>query len=55
MLADCAAQLIFGDAPPVAAGQKLLHHPSQDARLFEYATFQANEDPCLKLAIYTPV
>jgi transcriptional regulator with XRE-family HTH domain len=37
------------------AGQKLLHHPKKGVLRFEYATFQANDDPALKLAIYTPV
>ena len=36
-------------------GQKILHHPSRGALRFEYATFQANDDPALKLAIYTPM
>jgi len=38
-----------------AAGQKLLAHPERGAQHYEYATFQANDDPALKLAIYTPV
>src|ERR1019366_3607197 len=38
-----------------AAGQKLLSHPEKGLLRFEYATFQANDDPALKLAIYTPV
>jgi PAS domain-containing protein len=38
-----------------AAGQKLLAHPERGAQRYEYATFQANDDPALKLAIYTPV
>jgi len=37
------------------SGHKLLHHPTKGPRRFEYATFQANDDPALKLAIYTPV
>ena len=37
------------------AGQKLLNHPKRGVLRFEYATFQANDDPTLKLAIYTPV
>lgn len=36
------------------SGQKLLHHPKRGLRRFEYATFQANDDPALKLAIYAP-
>jgi len=35
------------------AGQKRLRHPKKGAMMFEYATFQANDDPALKLAIYT--
>ncbi|MDN7181346.1 helix-turn-helix transcriptional regulator [Caballeronia sp. SEWSISQ10-4 2] len=38
-----------------AAGQKLLTHPERGTQRYEYATFQANDDPALKLAIYTPV
>lgn len=36
------------------AGQKLLNHPERGLLRFEYATFQANDDPALRLAIYTP-
>ena len=36
-------------------GRKLLSHPERGLLRFEYATFQANDDPALKLAIYTPV
>jgi transcriptional regulator with XRE-family HTH domain len=36
------------------AGQKSLHHPRKGLLRFDYATFQANDDPALKLAIYTP-
>jgi transcriptional regulator with XRE-family HTH domain len=39
----------------VVAGQKSLSHPKKGALRFAYATFQANDDPGLKLAIYTPV
>jgi transcriptional regulator with XRE-family HTH domain len=38
-----------------AAGQKQLIHPKMGAVRFEYAAFQANDDPALKLVIYTPV
>ena len=41
------------DIRSVAAGQKLLHHPERGPLRFEYATFQANDDPALKLALYT--
>ncbi len=37
------------------AGRKLLNHPTKGLLRFEYATFQANDDPALKLAIYTPL
>jgi transcriptional regulator with XRE-family HTH domain len=37
------------------AGRKRLLHPERGVMLFEYATFQANDDPALKLAIYTEV
>ncbi|HET6260026.1 MAG TPA: helix-turn-helix transcriptional regulator [Pseudonocardia sp.] len=36
------------------AGQKILHHPAKGTLCFEYATFQANDDPALRLTIYTP-
>ena len=42
------------DIRDVVAGHKLLQHPSKGALRFEYATFQANDDPALKLVIYTP-
>ncbi len=34
-------------------GRKTLYHPVHGKLHFEYATFQANDDPALKLAIYT--
>lgn len=37
-----------------AAGEKVLIHPERGAERYEYATFQANDNPALKLAIYTP-
>lgn len=37
-----------------AFGQKVLIHPERGAQRYDYATFQANDDPALKLAIYTP-
>ncbi len=36
------------------AGRKLLNHPTAGPRRFEYVSFQANDDPALKLVIYTP-
>jgi transcriptional regulator with XRE-family HTH domain len=43
------------DIRGIAAGQKTLRSRRKGVRRFEYATFQANDDPALKLAIYTPV
>jgi transcriptional regulator with XRE-family HTH domain len=43
------------DISNAAAGRKLLRHPKKGSLRFEYATFQANDDPALKLVIYTPV
>ncbi len=34
---------------------KLLHHPTRGLLRFEAATFQANDDRSLRLAIYTPL
>ena len=36
------------------AGRKLLRHPEKGELSYEYATFQANDDPGLRLALYTP-
>jgi transcriptional regulator with XRE-family HTH domain len=41
------------DVGAPVSGTKLLHHPVRGRLRFEYATFQANDDPRLKLAIYT--
>ncbi|WP_312161128.1 helix-turn-helix transcriptional regulator [Phenylobacterium sp.] len=38
-----------------AAGLKTLHHPTLGRVVFEHTSFQANDDPSLKLVIYTPV
>jgi transcriptional regulator with XRE-family HTH domain len=38
-----------------AAGRKTLNHPKKGVLQFEYASFQANDDPALKLVIYTAV
>lgn len=37
------------------AGTKRLYHPKKGMQQFEYASFQANDDPALKLVIYTAV
>ena len=42
------------DIRGVASGQKVLDHPERGLLRFEYASFQANDDPALKLVIYTP-
>jgi hypothetical protein len=38
-----------------ASGRKSLHHPNRGLLQLEYTSFQANDDPALKLVIYTPV
>jgi hypothetical protein len=38
-----------------ASGRKMLNHPEQGLLQFDYSSFQANDDPALKLVIYTPV
>jgi transcriptional regulator with XRE-family HTH domain len=43
------------DIRNIAAGQKILNHPTRGALRFEYASFQANDDPALKLVVYTPM
>jgi transcriptional regulator with XRE-family HTH domain len=43
------------DIRGIVSGQKTLSSRGKGVRRFEYATFQANDDPALKLAIYTPV
>ena len=39
---------------PARAGGKRLHPPGAGALSLTYATFQSNDDPSLKLAIYAP-
>ena len=41
------------DIHELAAGQKHLQHPKRGTLQFEYATFQANDDPALKLTVYS--
>jgi MmyB-like transcription regulator ligand binding domain len=36
------------------AGQKVFYYPDRGPLRFEYVTFPANDDPALKLVIYTP-
>ena len=42
------------DVGAPASGSKVLHHPGRGGLRFDYATFQANDDPRLKLAVYLP-
>jgi transcriptional regulator with XRE-family HTH domain len=42
------------DVSGVAAGHKIISHPKKGRLKLEYASFQANDDPALKLVIYTP-
>ena len=37
------------------SGRKTMHHPTKGVLHFEHTSFQANDDPALKLIIYTPV
>jgi transcriptional regulator with XRE-family HTH domain len=43
------------DVRGTASGRKILNHPKKGVLNFEYASFQANDDPALKLLIYTPI
>ncbi|TDH57850.1 transcriptional regulator [Dankookia rubra] len=40
-----------GIGAPVS-GTKYLHHPTRGTTRYEYASFQANDNPALKLALY---
>ena len=42
------------DVSGVAAGHKFISHPKKGRIKLEYVSFQANDDPALKLVIYTP-
>jgi hypothetical protein len=37
------------------SGRKTMSHPTKGVLHFEHTSFQANDDPALKLVIYTPV
>jgi transcriptional regulator with XRE-family HTH domain len=37
------------------SGRKVVHHPTKGVIAFDHASFQFNDDPSLKLVIYTPV
>ena len=43
------------DIRGTAAGIKRFHHPKKGVLSFEHASFQWNDDPALRLVIYTPV
>ena len=43
------------DVSGVAVGRKSLIHPKKGRLKLEYVSFQANDDPALKLMIYTAV
>jgi MmyB-like transcription regulator ligand binding domain len=43
------------DIRSVVGGQRLSNHPKKGVLRFEHASFHANEDPALKLVIFTPV
>ena len=43
------------DIRSAASGRKMMKHPKKGMLRFEHASFQANDDPALKLVIYTPV
>jgi transcriptional regulator with XRE-family HTH domain len=43
------------DIRGTAAGIKRLHHPKKGTLSFEHASFQSNDDPSLRVVIYTPV
>ena len=43
------------DVSSSVAGRKVRSHPRRGRLNFEYASFQANDDPGLKLIIYTEI
>lgn len=53
--ADFARWWSAHDVRGGVSGRKRLHLADGGVRTFEYATFQANDDPGLRLALYTPV
>jgi MmyB-like transcription regulator ligand binding domain len=42
------------DIRAAVSGRKTLVHPSYGLLRFDHASFQANDDPALKLVIYAP-
>lgn len=53
--AEFAAWWKAHDVRGAAAGRKSLKHPKKGVLRFQHVSFQANDDPALKLVIYTPV
>jgi transcriptional regulator with XRE-family HTH domain len=43
------------DIRDVAAGEKRIVHPKKGVLRFQHASFQCNDEPGLKLVIYTPI
>ncbi|TFV37797.1 XRE family transcriptional regulator [Bradyrhizobium frederickii] len=43
------------DIRSTMSGLKTMNHPTRGLLRFEHTSFQANDDPALKLVIYTPV
>ena len=43
------------DVREAAAGRKQMAHPKKGLLNFEHASFRADDDPALKLVVYTPV
>jgi hypothetical protein len=42
------------DIREAPTGVKRMRHPKQGWRSYDYATFQCNEDPALKLTVHNP-
>jgi hypothetical protein len=43
------------DIRGTSSGEKRLNHPQNGLLRFEHASFQSNDDPALRLVIYTPI
>ncbi len=43
------------DVRNAGTGRKTLRHPTNGPTKYEYASFQANDDPTLRLVPHTPV
>jgi MmyB-like transcription regulator ligand binding domain len=53
--AECSGWWETHDVHATVSGRKRLHPPAGEPQEYEVASFQANDDLALKLAIYTPV